>query len=123
MIGANTVLSQIESKVSEENDAIYRSSSFSPCDRRDLMNLSVALVEAEKMVSPGKTVHGFLSEIAYYVNSTVGRFEEPYTTEDIDDIIADGHYLCLSDMLVHTFEVDQLVRFSVGKFGHGQAHG
>lgn len=117
-IGATTTLSQIETGDFSHIDMFYSSSLYFPCESRDIESISAAIVEAEKLMSPGKTVYNFLREMVDYVNNTASGYEEPLTTNDIVDIISDGDHLSLDEMLVHTFELHQLVRFSMGKFVH-----
>ena len=118
IIESSTTLNQIESGDFSDIDMFYSSSSYYvPCEARDIRSISASIVEAEKRVSPEKTVFSFLLEIMYYVNNTASRHEEPFTTDDIVDIVSDGDHLSLEEMLVHTFEIHQLVRFSLGRFG------
>jgi len=82
--------------------------------------IALHLAIAEKLNFPDKTVYGLLSGIA---ESTKNLHDEwidtadVVTLEDVQDIIDDDDDLDIVDMMIHTFDMEHMASYVIGKFG------
>ena len=79
------------------------------CDERSIQEISSHLAYAEKINSPRRTVHQFLSDIA---SSTLD-----ISSQDIDEIVSEGSYMGVVEMMIHTFQVEHICSYVTSKFG------
>ena len=89
------------------------------CEDQSIQEISSHLAYAEKLNSPDITVYQFLSGIASSTRSTMNPCGGMVTPQDITEIISEGDYLSVVDMMVHTFEVEHICSYVVSKFGCG----
>jgi len=108
-ITRNTMMRDTAIVFSSDESLLSYLNSGRMCDERSIQEISSHLAYAEKLDSPEMTVHQFLSGIA---SSTV-----EISSQDIDEIISEGDYLGVVEMMIHTFEVEHICSYVTSKFG------
>lgn len=108
-ITRNTILGDTEIVFSSDESLLTYLNSGRMCDERSIQEISSHLAYAEKLNCPGMTVHQFLSGIA---SSTTN-----ISSQDIDEIVSEGDYLGVVEMMIHTFEVEHICSYVTSKFG------